>query len=234
MKPMNSAIDLTPFGFTPTESLAFTSLLDLGPSSAYAVAKDLGVARANAYQALDGLRAKGACVLVEANPKIYRAGDPGGLLATISEGVTTKLDRLEAQIRKQPRPGAPLTTSFSSERAFREIVLRTAVRSVHLTGIGPPDVLLGLNPIWRKRAADGLESRLWAIGDGEVQVPVPLAGMIPVRHAIDLFGADPVVILVDDAVLVGRREEQGLAGYWTSDPVLMATTRGTAELLTQP
>ncbi len=56
-------IDLTPFGFTPTENLAYGALLDLGPSSGYAVAKELSIARANAYQALNGLVAKGAAVI---------------------------------------------------------------------------------------------------------------------------------------------------------------------------
>ena len=31
-------LDLTPFGFTPTESSIYETLLDLGPSSGYAVA----------------------------------------------------------------------------------------------------------------------------------------------------------------------------------------------------
>ncbi len=66
-------IDLTPFGFTPTENLAYGALLELGPSSGYALAKDLSIARANAYQALNGLVAKGAAIQTDDQPQRYRA-----------------------------------------------------------------------------------------------------------------------------------------------------------------
>ena len=45
-------IDLTPFGFTPTESLVYEVLLTGGPGTGYAVARAAGLARANAYSAL--------------------------------------------------------------------------------------------------------------------------------------------------------------------------------------
>src|SRR5436853_69475 len=44
-------IDLTPFGFTATESEAYAALLRLGPSTGYAVAHPTRVARANTYAA---------------------------------------------------------------------------------------------------------------------------------------------------------------------------------------
>src|SRR6266581_521068 len=48
-------VDLTPFGFTPTESLAYATLLRLGPTTGYAVAHGARLARATAYAALAGL-----------------------------------------------------------------------------------------------------------------------------------------------------------------------------------
>src|SRR5204863_10093988 len=54
------AIDLTPFGFTPTESLVYATLLKLGPATGYSVARSAHLARANAYSALEGLTARGA------------------------------------------------------------------------------------------------------------------------------------------------------------------------------
>ena len=50
-----TAVTLERFGFTPTETKVYESLLRLGPSTGYAVAKDVRLARANVYQALDGL-----------------------------------------------------------------------------------------------------------------------------------------------------------------------------------
>ena len=40
------------FGFTPTETKSYQALLKLGPSTGYGVARELGIARANVYQAL--------------------------------------------------------------------------------------------------------------------------------------------------------------------------------------
>src|SRR5207245_210292 len=56
---MPSELDLTPFGFTATESLAYAALLRLGPSTGYAVAHATRVARANTYGARAGRRAEG-------------------------------------------------------------------------------------------------------------------------------------------------------------------------------
>src|SRR2546421_246980 len=52
---MPGSVDLTPFGFTPTESQVYGALLRLGPSTGYAVAHATRVARANTYGALEGL-----------------------------------------------------------------------------------------------------------------------------------------------------------------------------------
>lgn len=52
-------IDLTPFGFTPTESLVYEVLLTGGPGTGYGIARSAGLARANAYSALEGLVSRG-------------------------------------------------------------------------------------------------------------------------------------------------------------------------------
>ncbi|NOT09276.1 MAG: TrmB family transcriptional regulator, partial [Gemmatimonadales bacterium] len=50
-----ATLDLTTFGFTPTESLVYEVLLRGGPGTGYAIARAAGLARANAYGALEGL-----------------------------------------------------------------------------------------------------------------------------------------------------------------------------------
>src|SRR6266540_2603018 len=52
---MPPPLDLTPFGFTPTESVVYAALLRLGPATGYAVAHATRRARANTYGALEGL-----------------------------------------------------------------------------------------------------------------------------------------------------------------------------------
>ena len=77
-------IDLTPFGFTPTESLVYQVLLTGGPGTGYAIARSAGLARANAYSALEGLVSKGAARLDAGRPRRYRPEPPPALLARIS------------------------------------------------------------------------------------------------------------------------------------------------------
>src|SRR4029077_694037 len=60
IREMVGRVDLTPFGFTPTESLIYEVLLTGGPGTGYTIARAAGLARANAYSALEGLVAKGA------------------------------------------------------------------------------------------------------------------------------------------------------------------------------
>lgn len=232
-----SPIDLTPFGFTPTEGRVFAALLDRGPTSAYALSKELNLARANTYQALNGLCAKDAAVKVESNPQVFRARDPNALLAMITEASTAKLDRLARELSGLGGVGEPGTARFSSERAFRELALRTALRADALTCVAAVAVLRGLNPIWRKRAADGAATGLWVLEpeDGEALATpddVPLAGRIAVGAAAALFGAEPVLLLTPDTAIIGRRENEQLEGYWTSDPIFVGTARGTVARLT--
>src|SRR3989442_459394 len=71
-----SPVDLRPFGFTPTESLVYTALLELGPSTGYAVARAARLARANAYAALEGLVTRRAAGRAPGRPARYPPVDP--------------------------------------------------------------------------------------------------------------------------------------------------------------
>ena len=91
-------IDLTPFGFTPTESLVYQVLLNGGPGTGYAIARSAGLARANAYSALEGL--------------VLRA-PPGSMPG----------DRVATARSPRPRcsPGSRTTTGEAVERLTREL-----------------------------------------------------------------------------------------------------------------
>ena len=224
-------VNLTPFGFTPTESLVYSALSELGPTTAYALSKRLSLARANAYQALNGLRAKGAAALIESDPQVFRASNPNALLVMITEREMEKLDRLESQLSRPPDTGVPETQPFSSERAFREIALRTALRAKSIQCVASGAVLRSLNPIWRKRAADGAGSGLWAVDDDIADIQSPVTGTVS-SEAVSVFGWEPVLVLTDDAAIVGKRTARQLEGYWTSDPIFCALVRGTMARLT--
>src|ERR671930_2473426 len=104
-------IDLTPFGFTPTESLVYVTLLRLGPSTGYAVARAARLARANAYSALEGLVTRGAATRTPRleRPARYRPADPHALLAHLAALQGEALDRLGRALRDFARPAEPVT-----------------------------------------------------------------------------------------------------------------------------
>lgn len=225
-------LDLTGVGFTPTESLAYAALLDVGPSSGYAVAKALNIARANAYQALNGLVNKGAALRTGAAPQQFRAKAPPAVLAHIAGQEARTLDRVERALRSLESSGAPGLHRFTSEREFQEVALRTAARAEGMVRcVAPADTLVALTPLWRKRAADGSETLLWSVGRAPAALPVGLAGTVPPQRAGAHFHGAPVLLEADDAV-ISALAGADFHGYWTSEPALAAPVRFAIHALT--
>jgi len=228
-----SRLDLTPFGFTPTETASYSVLLDRGPSSGYAVAKALSIARANAYQALDGLVAKGAAVVGGESPRVYRATSPESVLAAVARAEARKLEDLELQVRERARAGAPALIPFRGERELQELVLRTAAREPGpVTFLADGSILAGSLPVWRKRAADGATSTLWALGAAPERLPVPIAGTVEPEVADSYFGSAPAILVTDGVAVLGRVADDEMAGYWTSDPLLVGAAAAALAKLT--
>jgi sugar-specific transcriptional regulator TrmB len=214
-------LDLTPFGFTSTESRAYVDLVAHGPSSGYAVARRLDIARANSYQALRGLVAKKAAEVAESEPQVFRASQPKTLLARIARHEAEQLDVLEQQIDTLGSEGAPGTVEFTGERELYGIALRTVLRADRVHLIGPPSVLSSLLPIWRKRAADGRETLVWSVGAAPQKLPVEVAGTIS-PEALRARAQDLAMMLLSDGVVgLGRTEAGTLTGLWSSDPIIV-------------
>ncbi len=228
-----AAVDLTPFGYTPTESRAYQALLRTGPASGYAVAKALSIARANAYQALDGLVGKGAAVLLEGSPGRYRALAPNGLLARITRQMSARLDRLERQLQALGGEGASDLIPFQGTRAFQEIALRLTARAPGpVRCLAPEAVLETLLPIWRKRAADGTATELWALGPAPEDYPIPLRGAVPADALQGALGPDTIFVLTPEAALLATGTGAAVQGYWASDPLLVAALDAALQQLT--
>ncbi|MDH3455438.1 MAG: helix-turn-helix domain-containing protein [Gemmatimonadota bacterium] len=221
-------VDLTPFGFTPTESAAYEGLLENGPSSGYGLAGVLGIARANSYQALRGLVAKGAASVEGEDPQVYRAIRPDTLLAKIAKAEEGKLDVLEQQMASRGRGGKEATITFSGERELYAIALRTTTREPgRVACLAPATVLSALVPIWRKRAADGAETQIWMLGDATQSFPIPVAGEIPVERAVRHFGSPVAILTTGSAAGIGRIVEDRLMGLWSSDPTIVGAAQAT-------
>lgn len=218
--------DLTPFGFTPTESAAYLQLLEDGPSSGYALAKRLSIARANAYQALNGLVAKGAAELTDVEPRTYRAVQAQALLARIARETAARLEELERRLQDHPGTGASAIVPFTGDAELHALVLRAAVRPPTLVEfLAPAAILAATLPVWRTRQANGRPTRIWCIGPIPSDFPVDGVMEIDDAEGHARLGDPSIVLLAPGVAILGRMATAGPEGFWTSDPVLLQAAR---------
>jgi sugar-specific transcriptional regulator TrmB len=226
------AADLKPFGFTATENSAYAALLELGPSGAYSVARRLSIARANAYQALDGLVAKRAASVVASGPRRYRATQPQSLLALMAEGQASKLDRLEEQIGADGEEGERPLVTLGGTRAVRDTATRAILRSGSpVRCVGSPAVVETLAPAIRARAAGGRVTSVWVVGTGPSAV-TGFAGTVPADEAVRRFDAVPL-LLVAGGALAAAESPAGLSGYWGADPLFVGLVDAAISAMTE-
>lgn len=224
-------LDLTPFGFTPTESQAYGALQELGPSSGYAVARALAIARANAYQALDGLVTKGAATLAASeSPRRYRAVQPQTVFARIAASEAQKLDVLERQVREQPRRGADPVTLLRGERAISEVVVRAVVRAEgKVRCLATASRFASWAPAIRARVAAGRPIELWTADAGDVELAVAPGRASPERVREGL-GADPLLLLADGALVASLADDP--EGIWSDSPMVVGLVEAALRDLT--
>src|SRR2546429_4876349 len=113
-----TTVDLTPFGFTATESAVYAALLRLGPATGYGVGRATRLARANAYAALEGLVTRGAAQRAAGRPAHYRPADPRALLARLAAEQGEALDRLSRALQDASHPAVPETRIVAAARAL--------------------------------------------------------------------------------------------------------------------
>jgi sugar-specific transcriptional regulator TrmB len=224
-------IDLTPFGFTPTESLVYQVLLTGGPGTGYAIARSAGLARANAYSALEGLVSKGAARLDAGRPRRYRPEPPAALLARISNNHGEAVERLTRELESISVPGTPTLVEIDSGRSVLQLLSRDVARaSASVFLLAPPDAYPLLTPALRRPLAAGTRLALFATG------PVDL-GFVPVESTtVDgaAWPGTPVLMIVDDrAALVAARDGADARGHWSTAPTFVAAARLAFERLTR-
>src|SRR3989440_4926544 len=146
--------DLTPFGFTTTESLVYRTLLRLGPATGSAGARRARLAAANAYGALDGLGARGAAARLPAPPARYPPADPPALLAKIAAAHAEALDRLSSALADAARSTEPDTKTLAGARAVANVVLQLVARAERRVEGGlAAQLWRPTPPAWRRPAA---------------------------------------------------------------------------------
>lgn len=211
-------VDLTPFGFTPTESLVYGALLRLGPSTGYAVAHATRLARANAYGALAGLVGREAATRQPGRPARYRPADPHALLAQVAAQQGEALDRLARTLQDAAHPVEPETRSVAGARALANLILQLVARAERrVEGVIAADLLRNTLPAWR-RAASRAELRLQVAGSAPPEAAPLIAGAV----APD----SPTILVIDDAQTVAATGTgDAVAGLWSSHPVVGAVAR---------
>jgi DNA-binding MarR family transcriptional regulator len=227
-----TSADLTPFGFTPTESSVYFALLNRGPSTGYGIARELSIARANAYQALRGLVSKGGAIVVDGHPARFRAVRPDVLLAQITEQQAGRLDRLQQDLERMPAGGADAIVRVSGSRAVFDLISRTAARETGpMTFLGSISALTPLIPVLRKRAADASATAVWVVGAAGA-LPVPIVDAIPEGRMGEYFPHEAMLVLTATAGFAVRLDGAETGAVWTSDPTLMGALRAALAALT--
>lgn len=185
------------------------------------MARALAIARANAYQALDGLVTKGAATLAASEtPRRYRAVQPQTVFARIAAAEARKLDVLERQVREQPRRGADSVTLLRGERAISEVVVRAVVRAEGTVRcLAAASRLATWAPAIRARVAAGKPIELWTADSGDVELAVSPMHASPERVQ-NAVGPDPVVLLADGALVASLGDDA--EGIWSDSPMVVS------------
>jgi sugar-specific transcriptional regulator TrmB len=215
---MPTAADLTPFGFTATESLVYGALLRLGPSTGYGVAHATRVARANTYHALEGLVGRGAAVRLAGRPARYRAADPRALLAQLAAEQGDALDRLSRTLREASEPLEPDTRSVTGARALANMILHLVARAERsVEGVLAAELVRPTLPAWR-RARERATLALRVAGEVAAEAQALGAGSAP--------AATPTLLLIDRAhVVLATGTGEAATGIWSSHAALVAAVR---------
>lgn len=225
---MPPSIDLTPFGYTPTESRMYAVLVRHGPGTGYALARAASLARANAYSALEGLVAKGAARAEGDRPKRYRPEAPTTLLSRLSNAQGEALDRLGAALATAGGAAAPALVELTSGRGLLQLLSREIARAGERVWLCvPPEAYPILAPALRRGLAQASSVDLRS----SERVELDFAPVVPVGATMDWPG-EPILCVIDrrSAVLAGRDGDL-VQGYWGSAPAFVAGAAAAFEQL---
>lgn len=209
-------LDLTPFDFTPTESLVYGVLVTAGPGTGYAIARAAGLARANTYSALEGLVSKGAARVEEGRPKRYRPEPPSVLLARIVDRQGRAIDQLSHALTAISTSSSPAVTEVGSLRGVTQMLsLEVAKARVGVRLFLPSTIFPSLSPALRRAAAVPVVLDLSA--DGAVDVAA-----VAVHPVGDRWPGSPMLAVIDSRLaLIGTQNQEKVEGFWTTAPPLV-------------
>jgi sugar-specific transcriptional regulator TrmB len=214
-------LDLTPFDFTPTESHVYEVLVTRGPGTGYAIARAAGLARANAYSALEGLVAKGAARAEPGRPRRYRPEAPQVLLGRVVDRQSQAIDSLSRELERVSAPASPTLTEVTSLRGAGQLLTLEIARARQRVDLcAPADSYRMVGPALRRAAQSGVTLVLWS--DEPVTGEV---GSIRVVGNSEWPGRPLIAAIDDRAGLLGSVAGDQVSGYWSGAPTLVGAAR---------
>ena len=226
-------LDLTPFGFTPTESRVYEVLLSSGPGTGYAIARSAGLARANAYSALEGLVVKGAARMDEGRPKRFRPEPPATLLARITNDQALALEMLGHALDGHAAIDTPTLVEITSPRSALQLLSHDIARAtVSVMLLAPADAYPILAPVLRRAVAAGLEVELFCSGSQPAELA--FADVVQVQEPPEWPGSPLLGVVDRRSAVVATRQGGEVQGHWSSAPAFVAATRAALSRLGQP
>jgi len=216
-------IDLTRFGFTPTEGLVYQVLLTGGPGTGYAIARTAGLARANAYSALEGLVSKGAARVDAGRPRRYRPEPPAALIARISNDHGQAMERLSRELEAVSVPETDTLVELRSPKALLQLITHDVSRSAESVRLlAPPDAYPLLAPALRRPNAAGVRLELSSTGP----VELGFAEVEVVSSTAHPWPGMPVILVVDDrSAILASRNGAEVRGHWSTAASFVAGAR---------
>lgn len=205
------------FGFTPTESRVYQTLLNIGPSTGYAVARELGIARANVYQALESLTRRGAARRAATTPVQYSASGPAAVIANLERSFRHDLAELEDDLKALPIAAggrADLELITTADQLLSRAASCVDAATAELLAVTGPWAA-PLNERFASAVARRVQVRTVALGE-----PVPdgttVTRAVPRDQLVSYWGGLPVGVTADRSravfgVLLDGRAASGVA-----------------------
>jgi sugar-specific transcriptional regulator TrmB len=214
-------LDLTPFDFTPTESHVYEVLVTRGPGTGYAIARAAGLARANAYSALEGLVAKGAARADPGRPRRYRPEAPQVLLGRVVDRQSQAIETLSRELDRVSAPASPSLTEVTSLRGAGQLLTLEVARARDRVDLcAPAESYRMVGPALRRASQSGVRLSLWS--DELVTGEVASVAMIE----SGTWAGRPLLAAIDDrAGLLGSVVADQVSGYWSGAATVVAAAR---------
>jgi sugar-specific transcriptional regulator TrmB len=223
-----SSLDLTPFGFTPTESRVYQVLLAEGPGTGYAIARAAGLARANAYSALEGLVTKGAARPEPGQPRRFRPEPPAAILARLALRQGEALEQLSRALEGFGAPSSPSMIEIASAKGALQLLTHEIGRARHtLRLLAPADAYGPLAPALRRAVTGNVEAVLCA----PVPVNLPFARVEAIPGGWQWPGTPLIAVTDGTGAVIARREGPEVRGHWSSAPSFVAAAEHVFERL---